>query len=113
VRGTVIKGVWHTRPGPRRFEYGHGANKKNLSPAAASIINERPELMAEPRFVRLLTHILTTKYAYAINFSIFALKDLKKGERIEDYRGKPGTYKMAGGRSTSCFTSASRKIRKQ
>jgi hypothetical protein len=53
--------------------------------------------MAEPRFVRLLTHILTTKYAYAINFSIFALKDLKKGERIEDYRGKPGTYKMAGG----------------
>jgi len=65
--------------------------------SAVSIINERPELLAEPRFVRLFTHILTTQYAYAINFSIFALKDLKKGERIEDYRGKPGSYQMIGG----------------
>lgn len=65
--------------------------------SAASIINGRPELLAEPRFVRLYTHILTTKYAYAINFSIFALTDLNKGERIEDYRGKPGSYQMVGG----------------
>lgn len=65
--------------------------------SAASLINGRPELLTEPHFVRLFTHLLTTKYIYTINFSIFALKDLKKGERVEDHRGKQGTYKMVGG----------------
>lgn len=65
--------------------------------SAASYIFERAALRAEPRFVRLFTHLLTTKYVVTINFSIFALKDLKKGERVEDYRGKQGTYQFVGG----------------
>jgi len=65
--------------------------------SAASYIFERADLRAEPRFVRLFTYLLTTKYVVTINFSIFALKDLKKGERVEDYRGKQGTYQFVGG----------------
>ena len=65
---------------------------------AANYINDRPDLRAEPRFVRHYTHLLTTKYVYNINFSIFALKDLKKGERVEDVRGQGGMYQLLGGR---------------
>lgn len=65
--------------------------------AAASYINDRPELRNQPKFIRMFTHLLTTKYVAAINFSIFTLKDLDKGEHIEDYRGKSGSSSMVGG----------------
>ncbi|MHB8455878.1 MAG: tetratricopeptide repeat protein [Acidiferrobacterales bacterium] len=65
--------------------------------SAAKFINGHPDLMAQPQFVRLFTHLLTTQYVYSVNFSIFALKDLKKGERVEDFRGKPGRYQLVGG----------------
>jgi tetratricopeptide (TPR) repeat protein len=64
---------------------------------AAEYIANRADLLKQPEFVRLLTHILTTKYIAAINYSVFALKDLGKGERVEDYRGKSGTSTMVGG----------------
>jgi tetratricopeptide (TPR) repeat protein len=65
---------------------------------AANYINDRTDLRLEPRFIRHYTHLLTTQYVYSINFVVFALKDLKKGERVEDYRGKPGSYQMVGTR---------------
>jgi len=64
---------------------------------AAEYIADRKELLARPHFVRLYTHIVTTDYALTINFSMFALTDLKKGQRIEDVRGKPGKYSLIGG----------------
>jgi tetratricopeptide (TPR) repeat protein len=64
---------------------------------AAEYIVNRTDLLGQPEFVRQLTHILTTKYIAAINYSLFSLKDLDKGERIEDYRGKSGMSTMVGG----------------
>lgn len=65
--------------------------------SAATYIYDHPNLRAEPRFIRLYTHLLTTQYVFTINFDFFGLKDLKKGERVEDYRGKKGTYQLIGG----------------
>jgi|GEM_PF-2641609 len=65
--------------------------------SAADYIVDRKALFARPRFVRQYTHILTTDYAYTINFSMFALKDLHKGQSIEAVRGKPGKYSLVGG----------------
>lgn len=69
--------------------------KRYLS--AARFIEERSQLRDQPRFVRKLTHILTTGYAMAIDFRLFSLRDLEAGEAIEEVRGKPGTYTMTGG----------------
>lgn len=62
----------------------------------ATYVHDHPALLDQPRYVRLYTHVLTTQYTFAINFSIFTLKDLKPGEHAEDFRGKPGTYEFAG-----------------
>lgn len=64
---------------------------------AAEYIVNRADLLKQPKFVRLLAHIFTTKYIAAINYSVFSLKDLKKGEHVEDYRGKSGMSTMVGG----------------
>ncbi len=64
--------------------------------SAAEYISNNSDLMEEPRFVRLYSHILTNYYVLTLNFHFFALKDLKKGERVEDYRGKEGMHKLSG-----------------
>jgi tetratricopeptide (TPR) repeat protein len=70
---------------------------ENKFETAASYIYDHKGLLTEPRFVRLYTHILTTKYLQTINYSIFALKDLEAGERVEDLRGKKGTFQIVSG----------------
>jgi tetratricopeptide (TPR) repeat protein len=65
--------------------------------SAASYINDRPDLLKDPRFLRQLSHILVNYYTTTINFGLFALKDLKEGERLEDFRGAKGEHKMVGG----------------
>lgn len=87
-------------PAPAAFEKeqseidGLVAKGKVLS--AAQYIDGRPELRAQPRFLRQLSHILVTSYATTINFRLFALRDLAKGEDIEKIRGTPGEYTMIG-----------------
>lgn len=65
--------------------------------SAAAYIQGRPDLMAQPRFLRRLSHVLVTYYTMNINFTFFAVKDLQEGERIEDLRGAPGTHQLASG----------------
>lgn len=71
------------------------SQRKYLS--AASYIDQRPELSAQPRLLRQLSHILVNFYATTINFRMFALRDLEEGEEIEKVRGTPGQYTMIGG----------------
>lgn len=69
--------------------------KKYLS--AVKAIDERADLRGQPRFIRKLSHILVNDYAMTMNFSVFALRDLKEDENIEKIRGTPGQYTMVGG----------------
>jgi tetratricopeptide (TPR) repeat protein len=65
--------------------------------SAAEYIHSRPNLLNEPRFFRQLSHILTNYYTFQVNFGLFATRDLKEGERLEDVRGAKGDHKMVGG----------------
>jgi len=65
--------------------------------SAADYIHSRPNLLGEPRFFRQLSHILTNYYTFQVNFGLFATRDLKDGERLEDVRGARGDHKMVGG----------------
>ena len=65
--------------------------------SAGLYINNRADLLKEPRFLRQLSHILVTDYTMAISFELFALKDIHDGERLEELRGAPGTYQLVGG----------------
>ncbi len=65
--------------------------------SAAEYIHSRPNLLEEPRFFRQLSHILTNYYTFQVNFGLFATRDLKDGERLEDVRGAKGDHKMVGG----------------
>jgi tetratricopeptide (TPR) repeat protein len=68
--------------------------KKYLS--AAEYIGADQGLMEKPAFFMKYINILTDYYAYTINGMIFAMKDLTPEERIEDIRGKQGSYQMIG-----------------
>jgi tetratricopeptide (TPR) repeat protein len=65
--------------------------------SAAAYINDRSDLRSRPRFLREMSHILVTYYAMTLNFRMFALRDLEKGEELEKVRGAPGKYVMVGG----------------
>lgn len=71
------------------------AAKKYLS--AAQYIDSRPELRAQPRYLRELSHILVTYYAMTFNFRLFSLRDLEATEQIEKVRGSSGAFTILGG----------------
>lgn len=68
--------------------------KKYLT--AARYIKSRKELFNADEYFRRYVHILVNYYATTIQYSMFALRDLKPHEKIEDVRGSSGSFEMLG-----------------
>lgn len=98
---TLFFGLVVTVPAYAKFEKEQAALDalvtKRQYASAADYIHSRPNLLGEPRFFRQLSHILTNYYTFQVNFGLFATRDLKDGERLEDVRGTKGDHKMVGG----------------
>lgn len=69
--------------------------ERKYATAVEYILNN--DLLDQPEMVVTYTHLLTDKYLSAINFKLFALKDLEKNETVADLRGKAGKFEMIGG----------------
>lgn len=78
-------------------------NKKYDS--AFKMLNKYDSLYTKPDMVLLQEHIALNYFVESIMHQLFALKDLKKNENIEDYRGKNGKYDMYKFPIDSCLIS--------
>ncbi len=65
--------------------------------SAANLIARDEGLMNDPKSIMKLTDLLIDNYLTAINYKLFGLKDLEKGELVKDLRGKAGTYEIIEG----------------
>lgn len=62
--------------------------------SAFEALKESDPNFSNPLVLSKMANIATYDYVYCINHESFAFKDLKSGERVEDFRGSKGKFKL-------------------